>query len=247
MNEREICVKRPDLCDPTALAREEAKAPGTGTVDMAELLRKMAREPAPPMLEPPPAPESPAPPPPLLPPAPLPPDFRWGALIKIKGLLSSYWRLVNTPYAGVNDVVIIKSPQEVYVLRRKKKADKWLEPPDGLFIPGRVEKQFCVYGFVLQRSIELIAQLFRSGKYALVLGCDPRAVVKPPRQYELQQLWRYEGYVVNASPARLAVIRLDEGAKRKIALKFFPKGCPIYSLWANQLLSIIGVPVQLTC
>ncbi|MEM4439813.1 MAG: hypothetical protein QW680_14400 [Pyrobaculum sp.] len=165
----------------------------------------------------------------------------------MKGIIgSSYWRIVNTPYAHLGDVVIIKNPQEVYVLRRDRKADRWLEPPDALYISGHIERQFCVYGFVLQRSIELIAQMFRSGRYALVLGCDPRAIVKPPRRFELAQIWRYEGYVVNASPARIAVVRLD-AVKPKIAVKYFGKGCPIYSLWANQLLQLIGVPVQLTC
>ncbi|MEM4438851.1 MAG: hypothetical protein QW680_09510 [Pyrobaculum sp.] len=243
MSEREICMRKPDLCDPMAVAREEAwrEAPGTGTVDMAELLRKMAGEPTPP----------PVPEPPQSPPAPpVPPEFApgWGAPIRIKGLLlSSYWRLVNTPYAQLGDVVIIKNPQEVYVLRRNRKADRWLEPPDSLYIAGHIERQFCVYGFVLQRSIELIAQLFRSGKYAIILGCDPRAIAKPPRRYELAQIWRYEGYVVNASPARIAVVRLDGAAKPRIALSYFKKGCPVYSLWANQLLQLIGVPVQLTC
>ncbi len=239
MSEREICMRRPDLCDPMAVAREEAWREAVGTVDMAELLRKMAGEPTPP-----PVPEPPPPAPPV------PPEFApgWGALIRIKGLLlSSYWRLVNTPYASLNDVVVVKNPQEVYVLRRDRKADRWLEPPDALYLAGRVERQYCIYGFVLQRSIELIAQMFRSGRYALVLGCDPRAIVKPPRRYELAQIWRYEGYVVNASPARLAVIRLDGAAKPKIAIKYFSKGCPVYSLWANQLLQLIGVPIQLTC
>ncbi len=240
MSEREICLRRPDLCDPMAVAREEAwrGAPGTGTVDMAELLRKMAGEPSPTVPEPPP----PAP--------PMPPDIQpqWGAPIRVKGIIgSSYWRIVNTPYAQLGDVVVVKNPQEVYVLRRVRKADGWLEPPDSLYIAGRLEKQYCVYGFVLQRSIELIAQMFRSGRYALVLGCDPRAVVKPSRRYELAQIWRYEGYVVNASPARLAVIQLDNAVKPKIAVKYFGKGCPIYSLWANQLMQLIGVPVQLTC
>ncbi|RFA95819.1 hypothetical protein [Pyrobaculum aerophilum] len=243
---KELCVRRPDLCDSMAVAREEAwrdGAQGTGTVDMAELLRKMAREPSPTVPE---SPEPPGPPPPA---PPVPPDFQpqWGAPIRIKGLLfSSYWRIVNTPYASLNDVVVVKNPQEVYVLRRDKRADRWLEPPDSLYIAGRVERQYCIYGFVLQRSIELIAQMFRSGKYAIILGCDPRAIVRSPRRFELQQIWRYEGYIVNASPARIAVVRLDN-AKSKIAVKYFGKGCPIYSLWANQLLQLIGVPVQLTC
>ncbi|RFA95037.1 hypothetical protein [Pyrobaculum aerophilum] len=237
MNEpREVCMRRPDLCG-EPLWRE---AVGTGTVDMAEVLRKMAGEPTPP-----PVPEPPQPPAP-----PVPPEFApgWGALIRVKGIIgSSYWRIVNTPYAQLGDIIVVKNPQEVFVLRRVRKADRWLEPPDALYVSGHIERQFCVYGFVLQRSIELIAQLFRSGKYAIILGCDPRAVVKPPRRFELQQIWRYEGYVVNASPARIAVVRLDNSAKRKIALSYFKKGCPVYSLWANQLLQLIGVPVQLTC
>ena len=244
MSEREICLRRPDLCDPMAVAREEAwrEAVGAGTVDMAELLRKMTREPSPT------EPKPPAEPPPPAPPIPLDIQPQWGFPIRVRGLLfASYWRLINTSYAQLGDVVIIKNPQEVFVLRRVRKTDGWLEPPDSLFITGYIERQFCVYGFVLQRSIELIAQLFRSGRYALVLGCDPRAVVKPPRRFELQQIWRYEGYVVNASPARIAVVRLDNSAKRKIALSYFKKGCPVYSLWANQLLQLIGVPVQLTC
>ncbi len=235
MNEREICMRRPDLCG-EPLWHE---AVGTGTVDMAEVLRKTAGGPTPP-----PVPEPPPPAPPV------PPEFApgWGAPIRVKGIIgSSYWRIVNTLYAQLGDVVIVKNPQEVFVLRRARKTDGWLEPPDALYVSGHIERQFCVYGFVLQRSIELIVQLFRSGKYAIILGCDPRAVVKPPRRFELQQIWRYEGYVVNASPARIAVVRLDNSAKRKIALSYFKKGCPVYSLWANQLLQLIGVPVQLTC
>ena len=235
----EICTRRPDLCDPQGLAREEPRAAGPGAAEAAREL--LGHAPGPEL------PAAPGPPPVPAPPRPTPLHFQWEAPIRVRRIFNTYWRLVNTPFAQLGDVVVVKSPQEAYVLRREKKAERWLDPPGSLYIQGRVEKQYCIYGFILRGSVELIAQLFRSGMYAIVLGCDRRAVVKPPRSFELQQIWRQEGYIVNASPARLAVVRLDGGAKPRIALSFFNKGCPIYSLWANQLLQLIGVSIQLVC
>ncbi|MGC8584135.1 MAG: hypothetical protein ACP5MH_10480 [Thermoproteus sp.] len=258
---REICARRPDLCgEAQTLAREEAR--GTGTVDMAEYLRRTlggggSRQPQTPAAprEPPAgfeadAPEPGltqyAPPPPPSPPPP-PPPAGWVLPIRQRAFfLSVYWLPVNEPYARLGDVVVVKSPQEVYLLRRVKRADRWTDDYR-LYIAGDVDKQLCTYGFILRDSIEHIAQLFRSGGYALVLGCDRRAVVRPPKREELYSIWRYEGYVVNASPARLAVIRLDRSKKARFAVEYFGKGCPVYSHYANQLLQLIGVSIQLTC
>ncbi|MCU7786328.1 hypothetical protein ODS41_00070 [Pyrobaculum sp. 3827-6] len=258
---REICARRPDLCGETqTLAREET-ARGTGTVDMAEYLRRILggdgsrpQTPAAPAAprKPPASFETDAPEPGFMQntPPPPPPPVEPGWVLPIRQrmfFLSVYWLPVNEPYARLGDVVVVKSPQEVYLLRRVKRADRWTEPDYRFYIAGYVEKQLCTYGFILRGSIEHIAQLFRSGGYALVLGCDRRAVVKPPKREELYSIWRYEGYVVNASPARLAVIRLDDGKKPKFAVDYFGKGCPVFSHYANQLLQLVGIPIQLTC
>ncbi|AET34286.1 hypothetical protein [Pyrobaculum ferrireducens] len=253
---REVCVRRPDLCGETqTLAREET-ARGTGTVDMAEYLRRMLGGDGS-RLQTPAAPREPlvgfeadAPEPGAVASTPPPPPVEPGWVLPIRQrafFISVYWMPVNEPYARLGDVVVIKSPQELYLLRRVKKADRWTEPDYRYYIAGYVEKQLCAYGFVLRGSIEHIAQLFRSGGYALVLGCDRRAVVRPPKREELYSIWRYEGYVVNASPARLAVIRIDDSKKARFAVDYFGKGCPIFSHYANQLLQLIGVPIQLTC
>jgi hypothetical protein len=100
---------------------------------------------------------------------------------------------------------------------------------------------------VLQRDVERIAAELRSGRFALVAACDPRAVVRPPRREELYGIWRYEGYLVNTAPARMALIRLDPTKKPKFAVDYLRKGCPIYSQHLNQILQLSGIPVQLTC
>jgi hypothetical protein len=257
---REICARRPDLCGETQILAREETARGTGTVDMAEYLRRILggdgsrpqtpTSPAPAPREPPAGFEADAPEPVPAQYAPPPPPVEPGWVLPIRQrvfFLSVYWMPVNEPYVRLGDVVVIKSPQEVYLLRRVKRADRWTEPDYRFYIAGGVDKQLCAYGFILRGSIEHIAQLFRSGGYALVLGCDRRAVVRPPKREELYSIWRYEGYVVNASPARLAVIRLDEGKKPKFAVEFFNKGCPVFSHYANQLLQLVGIPIQLTC
>jgi hypothetical protein len=99
----------------------------------------------------------------------------------------------------------------------------------------------------LQRDVERIAAELRSGRFALVAACDPRAVVRPPRREELYQIWRYEGYLVNTAPARMALIRLDPARKPKFAVDYLRKGCPIYSQHLNQILELSGVTIQLTC
>ncbi len=238
------CLYRPSmLCG----EREEYKR-GAGTVDMREVWRMMET----PHLQQPqdglPAPEashdaSTTP----LPPAPAADAAVATALpIRHKGLLlASYWAVVNELYAGVGDVVVVKSPSDYVVIRRVSRSRQWVDDAQ-LRIAGAAERRLCIYGFVLQRDIERIAAELRSGRYALVAACEPRAVVKPPRREELYNIWRYEGYVINASPAKMALIRLAPG-KPKFAVDYLKKGCPIYSQHLNQILQLSGIPIQLVC
>jgi hypothetical protein len=167
--------------------------------------------------------------------------------IRHKGLIfSSYWLAVSDVYAGVGDVVVVKNASDYVVIRRVPKSNHWVDDTQ-LRIAGYVERRLCIYGFVLQRDVERIASELRSGRFALVAMCDPRAVVRPPRREELYQIWRYEGYIVNTAPAKMALIRLDPTAKPKFAVNFLKKGCPIYSQHLNQILQLSGIPVQLTC
>jgi signal peptidase I len=161
-------------------------------------------------------------------------------------IFSSYWVVVNDVYAGVGDVLIVKSPGDYVVIRQVPKSRHWIDDAQ-LRISGYVEHRLCIYGFVLQRDVERIAAELRSGRFALVAMCDPRAVVRPPRREELYGIWRYEGYIVNTSPARMALIRLDPSRRPKFAVDYLRKGCPIYSQHLNQILQLSGIPVQLTC
>jgi len=167
--------------------------------------------------------------------------------VRHKGLIfSSYWVEVSDVYAGVGDVLIVKSPGDYVVVRRTHKSKHWIDDAH-LRIAGHVERRLCIYGFVLSRDIERIASELRSGRFALVAMCDPRAVVRPPRREELYQIWRFEGYLVNAAPAKMALVRIDTTRKQKFAVDFLKKGCPIYSQHLNQILQLSGIPVQLTC
>jgi hypothetical protein len=167
--------------------------------------------------------------------------------IRHKGLFfSSYWVIVNDVYAGVGDVVVIRSPGDYVVIRRTHKSHQWLDDSQ-LRIAGYVERRLCIYGFVLSRDVERIAAELRSGRFALVAACDPRAVVRPPRREELYQIWRYEGYLVNTAPAKMALIRLDPSRRPKFAVDFLKKGCPIHGHLLNQILQLTGIPIQLTC
>jgi len=167
--------------------------------------------------------------------------------VRHKGLLlSSYWVEVHDVYAGVGDVVVIRSPSDYVVIRRVPKSRHWRDDAQ-LRIAGYVERRLCVYGFVLLRDIERIAAELRSGRFALVAACDPRALVRPPRREELYQIWRFEGYLVNTAPAKMALVRIDAARKTKFAVDFLKKGCPIYSQHLNQILQLSGIPVQLTC
>ncbi len=225
---------------------------GAGTVDMGEVMREMwlaeARPQRPqngqPPREAPPAEAIPTQPPPA--PEPTPPQTV-EIPIRHKGrLFSSFWTIINEPYAGVGDVLIVKSPGDYVVIRQAPKSRHWLDDSQ-LRIPGVVERRLCIYGFVLQRDVERIAAELRSGRFALVAACDPRAVVRPPRREEVYSIWRYEGYIVNTAPAKMALIRLDPTAKPKFAVDFLKKGCPIYSQHLNQILLLSGIPIQLTC
>jgi hypothetical protein len=167
--------------------------------------------------------------------------------IRHKGLISSsYWLEVHDVYAGVGDVVVIRSPGDYTILRRTHKSRHWIDDTQ-LRIPGYVERRLCIYGFVLSRDIERIAAELRSGRFALVAACDPRAVVRPPRREELYNIWRFEGYLVNTAPAKMALVRIDTTRKPKFAVDYLRKGCPIYSQHLNQILQLSGIPVQLMC
>ncbi len=236
------CLYRPSmLCG----EREEYKR-GAGTVDMREVWRMMETQQHPQpqdghslQAEETPVETPPEPPPPAPAATELP--------IRHKGLLfSSFWQVVSDVYAGVGDVVVVKSPGEYYVIRRAPRSRHWTDDAS-LRIAGTVERRLCIYGFVLTRDIDRIAAEMASGRYALIAACDPRIVVKPPRREELYSIWRYEGYVVNTSPAKMALIRLDPSRKPKFAVDYLRKGCPVYSQHLNQILQRAGVSIQLTC
>jgi hypothetical protein len=233
--------------------KDEKLGRGTGTVDMREIWRMMETQP-PPQPQPQPhngqaeAPvETPVEAPAEAPePAP-PPPTEMQIPIRHKGLFfSSFWQVVNEPYAGVGDVVVVKNASNYVIIRRVPKSKQWIDDTQ-LRIAGYVERRLCIYGFVLQRDVERIAAELRSGRFALVAACDPRAVVRPPRREELYQIWRYEGYLVNTAPAKMALIRLDPTRKPKFAVDYLRKGCPIYSQHLNQILQLSGIPIQLTC
>ncbi len=222
---------------------------GAGTVDMGEVIREMwlaeARPQRPqngqPPREAPPAEAIPTQPPP----APTPAEMQ--IPIRHRGLIfSSFWQVVNDVYASVGDVVVVKNAGNYVVIRRVPKSRHWIDDSQ-LRIAGYVERRLCIYGFVLSRDIERIAAELRSGRFALVAACDPRTVVKPPRREELYQIWRYEGYLVNTSSARMALIRLDMSRRPKFAVDYLRKGCPIYSQHLNQILQLTGIPIQLMC
>jgi hypothetical protein len=250
------CLYRPSmLCG----EKDEKLHRGTGTVDMREIWRMMEALPPPqphngqskaPVETPVEASaEAPAPaqPPPLPEPTTPPPTEAMQIPIRHKGLLfSSFWQVVNEPYAGVGDVVVVKNASDYVVIRRAPKSRHWIDDTQ-LRIAGYVERRLCIYGFVLQRDVERIAAELRSGRFALVAACDPRAVVKPPRREELYQIWRYEGYLTNTAPAKMALIRLDPSRKPKFAVDYLRKGCPIYSQHLNQILQLSGISIQLTC
>jgi hypothetical protein len=247
------CLYRPSMLCGEKDEKVEYRR-GAGTVDMREIWRMMETQPQPPQPqngqppqteEAPPA-EAPIPTQPPLAPEPTPPQVV-EIPIRHKGLLfSSFWQVVNEPYAGVGDVLIVKSPGDYVVIRRVPKSRHWIDDSQ-LRIAGYVERRLCIYGFVLSRDVERIAADLRSGRFALVAACDPRAVVKPPRREEVYQIWRYEGYLVNTAPAKMALIRLNPMAKPKFAVDFLKKGCPIYSQHLNQILQLSGIPIQLTC
>ncbi|MFZ8809353.1 MAG: hypothetical protein ACO2PN_14765 [Pyrobaculum sp.] len=242
--------ERPDwsecLYRPNMLCGENAKFEH-GPADMRELWHMTEAQPPPqlqpqsgqPPLEAPPA-EAPIP-------TPMPEPTLPEVPIRHKGLIfSSYWLAVSDVYAGVGDVVVVKNASDYVIIRRVPKSNHWVD--DTLLrIAGYVERRLCIYGFVLSRDIERIAAELRSGRFALVAACDPRAVVRPPRREELYSIWRYEGYLTNAAPAKMALVRLDPTRKPKFAVDFLKKGCPIYSQHLNQILQLSGIPIQLTC
>jgi hypothetical protein len=248
------CLYRPSmLCGEKDEKLEYRR--GTGTVDMGEVMREMwlaetrlqrPQNGQPPREAPPAEALAPTQPPPAPEPTP-PPPTEMQIPIRHEGLLfSSYWLEVHDVYAGVGDVVVVKNASDYVVIRRVPKSRHWRDDSQ-LRIAGVVERRLCIYGFVLQRDVERIAAELRSGRFALVAACDPRAVVRPPRREELYQIWRYEGYLVNTSSAKMALIRLDPSRKPKFAVDFLKEGCPIYSQHLNQILQLTGIPIQLTC
>jgi hypothetical protein len=234
---------------------------GAGTVDMGEVMREMwlaeaqpqrlrdgqpEAEEGPPAEAPIPTPPPPAPTP--APPGPVPPQTQTVEIpIRHKGLIfSSFWQVVNDVYAGVGDVLIVKSPGDYVIIRRAPRSRFWMGDAH-LRIAGHAERRLCIYGFILQRDVERIAHQLRSGRFALVAACDPRTVVRPPRREELYNIWRFEGYAINTAPAKMALIRLDPSRRPKFAVDYLRKGCPVYSQYLNQILQLSGIPIQLTC
>jgi hypothetical protein len=249
------CLYRPSMLCGEKDEKVEYRR-GAGTVDMREIWRMMEALPPPqpqngqpPRAEEVPPAEAPAhtQPPPAPEPTPPPPTETLQIPVRHKGLLfSSFWQIVNEPYAGVGDVVVVKNASDYVVIRRVPKSRHWIDDSQ-LRIAGYVERRLCIYGFVLSRDVERIAAELRSGRFALVAMCDPRAVVRPPRREELYNIWRFEGYLVNTAPAKMALIRLDPSRKPKFAVDFLKKGCPIHGHLLNQILQLTGIPIQLTC
>jgi len=239
------CLYRPSmLCG----EKDEKLHRDAGTVDMHEVWRmSQLSQPQPQPHNGQPPQETPTAEAILTQPPPAPEPTPLEIPIRHKGLLfSSFWQVVNEPYAGVGDVVVVKNASNYVVIRRVPKSRHWIDDAQ-LRIAGYVERRLCIYGFVLQRDVERIAAELRSGRYALVAMCDPRAVVKPPRREELYSIRRYEGYLVNTAPAKMALIRLDPSRKPKFAVDYLRKGCPTYSQHLNQILQLSGIPVQLMC
>jgi hypothetical protein len=193
--------------------------------------------------------EAPTPaPPPSAPSQPAPAPTQTVEIpIRHKGLIfSSFWQVVNDVYAGVGDVLVVKGPGDHVIIRRAPRSRFWMGDAH-LRIAGVADRRLCIYGFILQRDVERIARQLHTGRFALVAACDPRAVVRPPRREELYNIWRFEGYLVNTAPAKMALIRLDPSRRPEFAVDFLKKGCPIYSQHLNQILQLSGIPVQLTC
>jgi hypothetical protein len=239
------CLYRPTICSERGERLEH-----DGAADMREFWRMSQLSPQPQPQPQPPQTEETAEgiqPPPALEPTPMPSTETAQLPIRHRGLISSsYWVEVSDVYAGVGDVVVVKNASNYVIIRRVPKSKHWIDDTQ-LRIAGYVERRLCVYGFVLSRDVERIAAELRSGRFALVAMCDPRAVVRPPRREELYSIWRYEGYLVNAAPAKMALVRIDTTRKPKFAVDFLKKGCPIYSQHLNQILQLSGIPVQLTC
>lgn len=160
-------------------------------------------------------------------------------------LLSSYWLVSNEATARIGDVVVVL-PDKWLVLKRVKRPDTWVDADDSLYVRGRIDKQICIYGYIPRNAIDHIAEMARSGAVIAAM-CDPRKRVRPPRHFELQMLWRTDGYLVNLSPAKLAVFWPDDGGKRYFLADIAKKGCPVYSHFANQLLQRLGVLARLVC
>ncbi len=248
------CLYRPSMLCGEKDEKVEYRR-GAGTVDMGVVMREMwlaeARPQRPhngqPPREAPPAEAIPTQPPPAPESTPPPPTEAVQIPIRHKGLLfSSFWRVVSDVYAGVGDVVVVKNASDYVVIRRVPKSRHWIDDTQ-LRIAGYVERRLCIYGFVLSRDVERIAAELRSGRFALVAACDPRAVVRPPRREEVYSIWRYEGYLTNTSPAKMALIRLDPSRRPKFAVDYLRKGCPVYSQYLSRILQLTGIPIQLTC
>jgi hypothetical protein len=148
-------------------------------------------------------------------------------------------------YAHRGDVVVVHGTAW-YVLRPVKRPKTWMEAPEELYIEGEHDKSLCAYGFVLQRDLERIAAALRTGRYALVAACAG-VKVRPPRREEHYAIWRYEGYMVNASPALLTLVLLRPSAKRRFAVDWLRKGCPAYSHAVNKVFEMLALPPRLLC
>ncbi|MEM0468094.1 MAG: hypothetical protein QW680_06240 [Pyrobaculum sp.] len=235
----EECNRRPDLCDPYGVARESARNPPPPPAGSQEA-------PPPVAAGEPPASIPPSEPAVELPPGPPKPQEAAGAVVRYRRLLiPTYWQVASDAAARLGDVVVV-FPDRWLLLRRVRRPPSWSDPDEGFFATGFLNRQVCAYGYLPRGALEYVVQLARSGAVVAAM-CDIRARAKPPRRLELQWLWRTEGYLVNLSPARIAVLQPAAEGKRYFVADLARRGCPAYSHWVNQILQALGVLARLTC
>ncbi len=194
----------------------------------------------------PPAPIPPPLPVPELPPGPPRPQEAGGVVVRYRRLLiPTYWQVASDAVARLGDVVVV-FPDKWLLLRRVRRPHSWSDPDEGFFVSGHLNRQVCAYSFLPRGALEYVVNLAKSGAVIAAM-CDIRARAKPPRRLELQWLWRSEGYLVNLSPARVAVLQPAAGGRRYFVADLAKKGCPAYSHWVNQVLQALGVLARLVC
>ena len=244
----EHCARRPDLCDPYGVARDSARNPPPLPAGSQE----GSPPPEPPLAagEPPapipPAGDLPLPSGPELPPGPTRPQEAGGVVVRYRRLLvPTYWQLASDAVARLGDVVVV-FPERWLLLRRVRRPPSWSDPDEAFFVSGVLNRQVCAYGYLPRGALEYVVNLAKSGAVVTAM-CDIRARAKPPRRYELQWLWRTEGYLVNLSPARIAVLQPAAEGRRYFVADLAKRGCPAYSHWVNQILQALGVLARLLC